>query len=312
MEQAGGCGVCLLITALILLAILLPLSFSYIDYYDYGLRQRKTTGSVDTSVVYGSGRYFVGPDYRFIKYKADAHVVRLNGVAVFSDGGEDNIGLTFNVDLSFTYFLKKDEIGQLHKDLAKSYESVILSRTNDAIKNSATSVKFEDYFLNRRNVELQFRDALQARWDAAPPLHATLDQFHLGRIFIPETVAEKQLYSKIQVEKNKEEEFLQAARIEREVTAVEVNRINLEKEKLLKKTKAEAELITANAVAEGERIKSDAINSGTQDMLRSIGITSEDHSTAFTYIRTLQNRQNLGLKVSYLSDENIVKTTNPP
>mmetsp|Transcript_4161 Transcript_4161/g.6062 ORF Transcript_4161/g.6062 Transcript_4161/m.6062 type:complete len:207 (+) Transcript_4161:299-919(+) len=201
-----------------------------------------------------------------------------------------------------------DEIGQLHKDLAKSYEAVILSRANDAIKNSATNVQFQDYFNNRRAVEEQFRNALQARWDVAPTLHAKLDQFHLGRIYIPETVAEKQLFAKIQVEKNKEEEFLQAARIEREVTAVEVNRINLEKDKLLKKVRAEAELVTANAVAEGERIKNDAINSGTKDMLKSIGITSEDHSTAFTYIRTLQNRNNLQLKVSYLSDENVVKT----
>jgi len=143
-------------------------------------------------------------------------------------------------------------------------------------------------------------------------LHATLDQFHVGRIKIPDSVADKQLSAKIQVEKNKEEEFLQSARIEREITAVEVNQINLKKEKLLRSTAAEASLITANAFALSDQIKNGAINNGTKALLDRLGITSEEHSTAYTYIRTLQNRQNLGLSVSYLADSNIVKTMAQP
>jgi hypothetical protein len=56
-------------TVVLLILILVPLSFSYIDYYDYGLVQRKSTGSVDTDKVYSSGRYMVGPDRHFIKYQ---------------------------------------------------------------------------------------------------------------------------------------------------------------------------------------------------------------------------------------------------
>jgi len=303
-----ACPICLGLTGLLLLVILLPLSISYIDYYDYGLKQSKISGKVDTTKVYTSGRYVVGPDARFLKYQASAHLIHLEELAVFSDGGADNVGLSFLIDVDFTYFLKEEEVGQLHRELAKNYEAIILSRTKDAIKNSATTVKFSDYFRERLSVEKQFFKAVQDRWDTQPSVHATLDKFHVGRIKIPEVVAQKQLSAKIQVEKNKEEEFLQMARIEREVTLVDVNRINLTKDKLLKKARAEANLFTANAVAEGERIKNDAINTGTMNLLDSIGITNEDHSTAFTYIRTLQNRKNLGLRVSYLSDENIVKT----
>jgi hypothetical protein len=53
----------------LLIVIIIPLSFSYIDYYDYGLVQRKSTGSVDTDKVYSSGRYALGPDRHFIKYQ---------------------------------------------------------------------------------------------------------------------------------------------------------------------------------------------------------------------------------------------------
>jgi len=60
----------------------------------------------------------MGPDYKFLKYQADAHLVHLEDVSVFSDGGADSVGLSFLIDVDLTYFLIKDEIGQLHKDLA--------------------------------------------------------------------------------------------------------------------------------------------------------------------------------------------------
>jgi len=308
MEGKASCAVCSGIIMLLLLVILLPMSFSYIEYWEYGLKQRKSTGRVNTDKIYGKGRYFVGPDHKFLKYQADAHLVQFDDLAVFSDGGADSVGLSFLIDVDFTYFLNQTEIGQLHKELASNYKSIILSRTSEAIKNSATTVKFDDYFKDRKAVELQFRDAIEARWNTKPSLHAILDQFHLGRIKIPNTVAEKQLTAKIQGEKNKEEEFLQQARIQREITSVNVNQINLEKEKLLKSAQAESSLITANAFALSDQIKNGAINTGTRDLLNALGITSEEHSTAYTYIRTLHNRKNLGLSVSYLSDSNIVKT----
>lgn len=305
-----GCPICLLVTGLLLLVILLPLSFSYIDYWEYGLKQRKTTGTVDTSKVYGRGRYLVGPDHKFLKYQADAHYVHLEDVGVFSDGGADSVGLSFLIDVDFAYFLKKDKIGELHKDYAKTYETVILSRTNDAMKNSATGVPFSDYFRNRKGLEKRLRDAIQDRWDEEPSVHAVLDQFHLGRILIPDVVAEKQLSAKIQIETNKKEEFLQQATVEREITAVLVNSINLQKDKLLRETRAEADLITANAYANATKIRNNAINNGMKDLLTGLGIDSQEYATAFTYIRTLQNHDSIdSLRINYFSDENVVKTT---
>lgn len=292
----------------LLLVILLPMSFTYVDYWEYGLKQRKTTGKVNTDTVYSRGRYFMGPDYKFLKYQADAHLVHLEDVSVFSDGGADSVGLSFLIDVDLTYFLIKDEIGQLHKDLAGTYQAVINSRINDAIKNSATSVDFQDYFKNRRGVEKQFREAVEARWLEPPALFATLGQFHVGRIQIPDSVAAKQLTAKIQIETNKKEEYLQQARIEREITAVEVNTINLAKDKLLKETRAMASLVTANAIAEAEQIKANATNTGTKALLDELLINDQEYSTAYTYIRTLQHRESLGLKVSYLADANVVKT----
>lgn len=304
----GNCGICGLVVGSLLLIILLPFSFSYVDPWQYGLKQRKTTGKVSTNKVYDAGRYFNGPDFKFFKYKSDAHFVKLEQLAIFSSGGEESIGLSFNIDVDFTYFIIEEEVGQLHLDLARTYESVVQSRTVDAIKNSATSVTFQDYFQNREAVEEQFRDAIIARWNEAPSLHVALDQLHVGRIRIPESVAEKQLQAKIQVETNDKERFLQDARVERETTAVIVNSINLDKEKLLLETNAEANLIRATAKATSEQIKANAMNTGTLDLLTGLQITAQDEAIAYTYIRTLQNKKYLDLSVSYLSDANVLRT----
>lgn len=224
-------------------------------------------------------------------------------------GGNESIGLEFILDADFTYFLQEDKIGQVHKELFGTYRNVVLSRAKDAIKNDAASISFTQYFQDRNLVEQRFRDAVQSRWDEQPPVHCTLDQFHLGRIRIPDSVADKQLQSRIQNERNEQEASIQLAKIEREQTGVEVNKIQLEKEKLLRTANAEASLLRANARVEASQLVQESQVNGTQTLVRAAGITTQEELTAFTYIRTLMNREGLDLDVSYLSPDNVLRTT---
>ncbi|CAB9500915.1 SPFH domain / Band 7 family [Seminavis robusta] len=314
MDGRCKCILGVLVVGILLTIILVPLSFSYVEYYEYGLAQRKTTGSVDTSRVYAKGRYALGPDYKFLKYQADAHVETLRSFSVFSSGDSNSsIGLDFKLDIDFTYLLKKDEIGVVHQELARSYQGIILSRAKDAIKNEAARVTFLQYFQNRSLVETRFRDAVQRRWEINPSLHATLDQFHLGRIQIPESVAGKQLEAKIQNERNDQEAFLQEAAIEREMTAVLVNSIDLETQKVLRTAFAQASLIQSRATSQARQLIADAQTDGIQQLVAATEIDGQEQLTAFTYIRTLQNRRgdsnnNTTVEINYLTPENIVKT----
>ena len=52
--------------------------------FQYGFVRQKSTGRVDLSTVYASGKHFIGPDYEFKVFKADAHMVTLNNVAAFT------------------------------------------------------------------------------------------------------------------------------------------------------------------------------------------------------------------------------------
>lgn len=310
-ERYIKCGVCLGLTGILLMLILIPLSFSYVDYYDYGLVQRKSTGSVDTSQVYSNGRYALGPDQHFIKYQADAHLESFEALGVFSATSSNaSIGLAFEVDVDFTFFLLEDEIGEVHKDLAGNYRKIIMSRAEEALKNvAAKRVTFTEFFQDRKEVEALFRSAVEERWSSPPSLHCKMDQFHLGRIRIPESVATKQLESRVQNERNDREQFLQQAQIEREMTAVEVNRINLDTDKELRTARAEASLVRSKAFAEANLLKSQAGIDGTKLLLEAAGIETQDHKTAFAYIATLRDRPQLDVLVSYLSEDSVVRTS---
>lgn len=298
------------LSCVLLILILIPTSLGYVEYYEYGLDQSKITRAVDTENVYGPGRYFIGPAHGFIKYQRDAHFEELVGLTVFSAGAEDSIGLEFAVDVGFTYFLIEDEVGDLHRELAKNYRTTILSRATEAIKNeAAASVTFDQYFQDRQEVERKFRAAIERSWQVSPSLHCTLDQFHMGRIQIPSSVAIKQLEAQIQNERNGREAFTQQAEVEREQTAVEVNSINLETELLLRTARAEANLLRSKAQSEAERIRAAAHINGTQYLLNAAGMTSEADISAFSYIRTLKSRNQLNMAVSYLEPDNVVRTT---
>ena len=155
-------------------------------------------------------------------------------------------------------------------------------------------------------MEALFRAAIEDRWSKGN-LHCRLDQFHLGRIRIPQSVAAKQLEARVQNEHNDREEFLQTAQTEREKTTVEVNKIDLLTAKTLR-SEAEASLVRTKARAEAQLLKAQASINGTQLLLEAAGIETQDHKTAFTYIQTLRDREQLNIDVSYLSEDNVLRT----
>lgn len=217
--------------------------------------------------------------------------------------------MEFILDISLTFTLRREEIGQLHKDLASSYRAIIESRAKDAVKNEAIFITFNEYFQGRMAVEKRLRVAVQKRWNERPALHCDLDQFHVGRIQIPEAVARKQLETMLQNERNDKEAFFQQAQIERELTDVDVNSVLLEKEKVLRTARAEASLVKAKAKAEAEQIVLSAQSAGLRLLFQATNISSQKHKLALDYLRALRQRTNgTDIDVSYLTADSVLKT----
>lgn len=144
----------------LLIVILIPTSFSSVEYYELGFKRRKSTGFVDISEVYTSGRYFVGPDYTFKVFPADAHFVELNEISVWT-GDKIEIKISCN----FQYFLRKDFLPDLHEAYNVDYKPVVRGTAIDAIKGRAADLPIDDYIRNRENIEKELFKALAKRVD---------------------------------------------------------------------------------------------------------------------------------------------------
>ena len=114
--------------------------FSIFFFTQLGFKRRKSTGFVDISEVYTSGRYFVGPDYTFKVFPADAHFVELNEISVWT-GDKIEIKISCN----FQYFLRKDFLPDLHEAYNVDYKPVVRGTAIDAIKGRAADLPIDDY-----------------------------------------------------------------------------------------------------------------------------------------------------------------------
>jgi len=173
IEEHKECFSGLFFIGIVLLVSLLPASFSYIEYYEYGLLQRKSTGQVRIDKVYSSGRYLNGPDWGFRKYQADTHRLDFDELSVFSAGATNNsVGLEFKIDVTVTYLLDQESVGLIHEQLGSGYAAVVESRARAAIKNEAANFQFQEYFQERDMLEGRLFEAVEARLKEAPSLHA--------------------------------------------------------------------------------------------------------------------------------------------
>ncbi|CAF0838226.1 unnamed protein product [Rotaria sordida] len=133
--------------AILLLIILLPISFSYLDYYHYGFLRRHSTGRVKLDRVYEGGRYFVGPDHHFKKFKATAHNVNFNRISVFTT---DN--LEVHLTITFQFFLIKEDLPLLHTAYDIYYEPIIVSNAKEAIISTCSRFDTDEFINDREKI----------------------------------------------------------------------------------------------------------------------------------------------------------------
>ena len=90
--------------------------------------------------MYTSGRHFIGPDFTFKVFQANAHFVKLDKIAVWT-GDKIEIKIT----CTFQYFLRKDFLADLHEAYNVDYKPVVRGTAIDAIKGRAADLPIDDY-----------------------------------------------------------------------------------------------------------------------------------------------------------------------
>lgn len=321
------CTECLLPTFLVvcvlLVVILIPLSFSDIEYYQIAFKQQRSTGTVFTEKVYLSGRYFVGPDFKFKTFQADAHFVEFT-LQDLDIASKDKLNIKMRANMQ--YFLREEDLVDLNKRFDKGYEPIVQNTAKTAIKNTAKDFTTEQYRHSRELVEQALfkavrralggtccrKDCLKYQCDNECKTYSTctIDDkglfvdvrfFQMHDVYITEKLKGRWLGQVVEREDKEKAEFIQREQIERKKTEQKKQEIINKIQEVKENAAANVTVITAEADAKSLQFVEDARNQGLQLLYSSLNFTNEQHKASFNYLRTLRNHKNIRLHVNFAS-----------
>lgn len=329
-KPAIGVGAIAAGVVALLLIILLPMSFSYLDFYEYGFARRRTTGTVDTDTVYQGGRHFIGPDHEFKEFYAAAQFVYFGHIPIFTT---DNLQVSISVELQ--YFLIKEDLPLLHDTFDLRYQSIVVGNAKDALKNSVTKFDTDEFISNRSVIQNELLRGVRARlsgkcclpnckskascpsckeWELCEDgckkrstctkedkgLFTEVRYLQLSDIEIPTQVNERRLLTLIRELEEEKEKSIKEEMIIRKQTELEVNKYkNLAKEAIANAT-AMSKLKMDQAEVDYSRTIENVHNNGLKSMYDGLGFTDNKLKSSLNYMRTLQDHE----KVKYSIDFN--------
>jgi len=279
---------CCLATGCLLTVILLPLSFSKIEYYEAGLLAQKSTGQVNIDKVYGPGNHFVGPDFTFKTYPISLQLFDQR-VSVWSKSGGDDAGATLDLDISFQYKIRSAEIGKLYEKVAMSFEPLVVTFALDAIKNTAPNFGVDEYLTKRQIIEEQIKANVTKA--LKHDIFVDVIDLQLRQIQLSDDYQTTKLNAALQKESNDKEQYIQTKTLIEEQTSLEVLQIDNAALVVEQAALADASLIRETADFQAKQLVETRRSAGLKLMLELVGLQTDEHKASLDYITTLINNK---------------------
>ncbi|XP_022104456.1 uncharacterized protein LOC110986673 [Acanthaster planci] len=323
MSGVVKCVVGVAVTVVVLILILVPVSFHGVEYYEMGFVRRRTSGAVDTSYVYQAGNHYIGLDAEFKVFKADAHMVTLESISVFTKER-----LEVKLDCNFQYFLRPEDLKLLHDTYDLQYEETLQNSAVDALKGATSDFTPRDFGSERANIEQVLFRAVRKRLggtcckpscqdlpEGCEPgckpledctsedkgLYADVRYFQLGFVELPNEVLSRNLQTLTQLEDGVGETYRQEEQLVRKTTEELVTIIENAAEEITQNATAQAALIGSRAQAESRATVETSHNLGLARIYADLNITGQDQKASLNYIRTLRDHQTVFLTVNFNS-----------
>lgn len=306
-------GICIVVGLIIILPIA---SLCDLEYYEIGFAHNKASGKVDTSKVYQSGRYMLGPMVTFKVFRSDMHYEYLSGVTIFN---KEKLEVEFSC--SFLYKLRQEHLKNLHDTYNLEYRPIVRSAALATLKGAATKYSVDDYRMERQKVKLGLAkelskvlggdccrancticyDGCETDFTKCTRLgyYVELKHFHLHLVTITKDQEKRFLQQVVEQEKEDTEFHTQNEKIARIETEHARQKIVNQAKEISEQAVAQSEFIMVNATIEAKRIKSDAANNGLKQLYTSLDITNTDDKKKLDYVRTLTNSKQANIYVGF-------------
>ena len=147
-ENGAGkaCLICVVALGALLTVILVPLSFQYVDFTEYGLHYHTISKVIEPTTAYEATRVMGGPSKGFHIYPKTIQFVIFNGTDLKKAIGlKDKIGGSFVCELSMGYKLDKEFIYNIFSTYKSQYEQSYLTNIRAAVRQGAQSYSMYDF-----------------------------------------------------------------------------------------------------------------------------------------------------------------------
>jgi hypothetical protein len=146
---------CCISLGLLLTVILVPSSFQYVDFTEYGLKYNTVTKVVEPK-AFEATRAFGGLTAGFHIFPRPVQMVIFNGTDLKkSISLKDKIGGSFECELSLGYRLEKEHLYQIFSTYKMNYESSFLTNIRAAVRQGAQKYSMLDFVQDGRRQQVE-------------------------------------------------------------------------------------------------------------------------------------------------------------
>lgn len=259
----------------ILILILVPLSFQYVEWDERAFKKDNPSSKVYTDKVYKNGRYFWGITKGVVTFPAQ-YIQEDITLSIASSNGQE-----FTIDIIFYWRARDEALESLYRQYAQTIENQVEIRAQSLIKNQAPLFSIDDYITQRAQVEDGLFQSLYTELDNLG-IDMPRSTFHLKYVNIPTTIINLNLDAAIQIQTNQKRIFEQRVAQEAALTQTMVEDI-----------KSNTTLSTQEAQNEASRIVQFAKN-------RAIQVNENTDSKGLSNFFNTLNITNTAVKQTYL------------
>ncbi|MFT5860475.1 MAG: regulator of protease activity HflC (stomatin/prohibitin superfamily) [Flavobacteriaceae bacterium] len=199
--------------ALIAVVVLL-MSWKDVNPGEEGFVYRPYGDGVDATITFTEGTYFVAPWNEMITYSV------LQQSKTYTSTVMDKNGTDITVEVAVNYSVQKGKSAELHLDVGEGYITIIDDKSQGAIKDVIGKYTYEEVYSTKRTVlegEMikKLKEELKENFlvlEYVKIKDVDLPKDIAGQIVLKETQKQRNKTAK---EKQKEEEYLANARIEK-------------------------------------------------------------------------------------------------
>jgi len=285
----GGCVGCI---GVLLIAILIPLSFQYVEWDQVALKKSSVGSKTSYTTTYATGRYFWGLGYTTVSFPKIYQFVEFTGASALPVKS-NSVSLT--LECSFQYRLDTTQIPKIFLSYGTSFASQVVNVARSALIIAAAPYQIDDYFLNRTYVSNGLAAALQVALEqvwAIVPQH----KFQLRKITFPDQVTQKYLNAAISQQQAAEKQAQQLADVYRSDTNLLVSQLNGQENSVYYAANAKSQEILKSATASAFRIQQSAEGLGLNVLFSALNISALGEKQEFLRLyRSQQNNSSKGL-----------------